>query len=162
MRNLRTNTINALLLALVAGSFFTAFVIQTDVSHFTINELCHSSVADSLDIPNRPDEEQTANLHALIDEVLDPLRNAYGRPIRVNSGFRSPALNHAVGGVRNSDHLRGCAADITVGSPAQNRTLFDLAQFLRLPYDQLIDEQNATWIHISHRLERNRSERLKQ
>jgi hypothetical protein len=141
---------------------FINFSFSTDVSHFTIPELCHSSVADSLNIPNRPDEEQTANLHALIDEVLDPLRNAYGKPIRVNSGFRSPDLNRAVGGVRNSDHLRGCAADITVGTATGNRTLFELAPLLHLPYDQLIDEQNATWIHISHRRERNRRERLKQ
>jgi hypothetical protein len=150
------------LLALAAGSSLTAFVIQTDMNYFTINELCRSTTADRLGITNRPDEDQTANLEALINEVLNPLRRAYGRPIRVNSGFRCDALNRAVGGVRTSDHPKGCAADITAGSPTQNRVLFELAQFLRLPYDQLIDEQNASWIHISHRPAGNRRERLWQ
>jgi uncharacterized protein YcbK (DUF882 family) len=85
----------------------------------------------------------------LVDNILDPLREKYGKPIHVNSGYRCPALNSAVKGSKTSSHLKGLAADITVGSPIKNKKLFDLIQELNLPYDQLIDEKNYSWIHIS-------------
>ena len=88
--------------------------------------------------------------------MLDPLRQAWGRPIIVNSGYRSPAVNRAVGGVPNSQHTRGEAADITAGSPELNRQLYELAQRLALPYDQLIDERGYRWLHVSHKAAGNR------
>jgi hypothetical protein len=86
----------------------------------------------------------------LISNVLDPLRKAYGHPITVTSGYRSPRLNAAVGGVKTSQHQRGQAADITAGSPEENKKLFDLAQELNLPFCQLIDEKKYKWVHISY------------
>jgi hypothetical protein len=71
--------------------------------------------------------------------------------ISIGSGYRSHELNHAVGGASTSQHLLGMAADITAGSKDGNRTLFELAQKLKLPYDQLIDERDYAWIHVSHR-----------
>lgn len=72
--------------------------------YFTIEELCHSDIATAKGIDNTPTKDVKENLQALIDNVLDPLREAYGKPIYVNSGYRSPELNKAVGGVSNSQH----------------------------------------------------------
>lgn len=127
---------------------------------FTIAELCKSDTADRLGIDNRCKKEHVANMTALVDNVLDPLREAYGKPIRVNSGFRCPALNKAVKGSDTSDHMTGRAADITGGSPRENRRLFCLIQKLSLPFDQLIDENNFSWIHVSFREGENRKQVL--
>lgn len=85
----------------------------------------------------------------LVENILDPLRERYGRPIFVNSGYRCPALNKAVNGSKTSQHVYGLAADITAGSAVKNKVLFKLIQDLNLPFDQLIDEKNYRWIHVS-------------
>ena len=121
--------------------------------YFRLSEFTRSDTAARLGIANTPTVPQVANINRLVDAVLDPLREAYGKPIRVTSGFRSAALNKAVGGSKTSEHLckgMSAAADITGGSPAENRRLFQLCQQLRLPFRQLIDEKNYTWIHVSH------------
>ena len=68
----------------------------------------------------------------------------------MTSGFRSPRLNEAVGGVPSSQHVKGEAADITVGNPEDNRKLFELIRTSGLAFDQLIDERNYTWLHVSY------------
>ena len=120
------------------------------MKYFTIAELCKSTTADQYGIDNRCKKEHVVNLTALVNNVLDPLREAYGKPITVNSGFRSPALNKKIGGVSTSDHLKGMAADITGGSPVENKKLFYLIQSLKLPFKQLIDEKNFDWVHVSY------------
>lgn len=120
------------------------------MKYFTIAELCKSTMADQYGIDNRCKKEHVVNLTALVNNVLDPLREAYGKPITVNSGFRSPALNKKIGGVSTSDHLKGMAADITGGSPVENKKLFYLIQSLKLPFKQLIDEKNFDWVHVSY------------
>lgn len=90
-------------------------------------------------------------MHYLMEKCLDPIREAWGNPIAVNSGYRSHALNVAVGGSPTSQHLTGEAADITTGSVAGNRQLFDIIQNIGVSFDQLIDEDNYRWIHISCR-----------
>jgi uncharacterized protein YcbK (DUF882 family) len=120
------------------------------MKHFTIAELCKSDTADRYGIDNRCKKEHVANLTALVDNILDPLREAYGKPIHVNSGFRSPELNKKIGGAPTSDHLKGMAADITGGSPVENKKLFELIQSLKLPFKQLIDESHFTWVHVSY------------
>ena len=122
------------------------------MKYFTIKELCKSSTAVAKKIDNTPNFEVTNNLTQLIDNILDPLRERFGKPIYVNSGYRCPALNKAVNGSKTSHHMKGLAADITGGSVAKNRILFSLIQELDLPYDQLIDEQNYKWIHVSFSL----------
>lgn len=82
--------------------------------------------------------------------VLDPLREAYGKPIIVTSGYRCPELNKAVNGSKTSQHVKGQAADITTGNREENQKLFELAQELNLPYCQLIDEKKFSWVHISY------------
>ena len=91
--------------------------------HFTIKELCRSATAQRLGIDNTPPASAVTALHALVNHVLDPLRDAWGGPIHVNSGYRCPELNKIVGGTPTSQHQRGEAADITVGTRAGNRRL---------------------------------------
>ncbi len=124
--------------------------------HFTIKELVRSDTATRLGINNMPPASAVKALNALVDNVLDPLRDAWGGPIHVNSGYRCPRLNQIVGGTPSSQHQRGEAADITVGSPARNRRLLALIKRLDLPVDQCIDEKGCRWIHVSHRAGHNR------
>lgn len=118
--------------------------------YFSINELCQSSTAKAKGIDNTPNALQITNLENLITNILDPLREAYGKPIYVNSGFRCELLNKAVGGAKNSEHLSGSAADIDVNSVEGNKELFELIQKLNLPFRQLIDEKNMSWVHVSY------------
>ena len=119
------------------------------MKYFTIKELCKSSTAIQKRIDNTPNSEIVSNLKQLVDQVLDPLRKRYGKPIKVNSGYRCEQLNKAVKGAVNSQHINGLAADITAGSAEQNKILFQLVQELNLPFDQLIDEKKFSWIHVS-------------
>ena len=120
--------------------------------YFTINELTKSSTAQRLHIDNNTTQEVKDNLNALIDNVLDPLRELYGKPIIVNSGYRSFKLNKAVGGAKNSQHLVGQASDIRTvqNTKESNKELFDLIKNSKLPFDQLINEYDYNWVHVSY------------
>lgn len=119
------------------------------MKYFTISELCRSVKASAIGIDNTPDELVQANLEALVENVLDPLREAWGKPIIVNSGYRSKELNAILPGASStSQHMRGEAADITTGTREGNRWLFDYVK-RHLPFDQLIDEYNYSWVHVS-------------
>ena len=120
------------------------------MEYFTISELIKSDTAIARKIWNGANKEQEENLTALVEKVLDPLRLLYGKPIKVSSGFRCPTLNKAVGGVSNSHHTRGEAADLDTGSQTENRKLAQLIAD-RLPFDQLIDEANYAWVHVSYK-----------
>lgn len=120
------------------------------MKYFTIKELSNSSTAVQKKIDNTPNSEVVNNLEKLVEYILDPLRERYGKPIHVNSGYRCPALNKAVNGSKTSHHMTGLAADITAGSAAKNKILFNLVQELNLPFDQLIDEKNFRWVHVSY------------
>lgn len=119
--------------------------------YFTINELTKSATAARRGINNTPDAAVKKNLELLVENILDPLREAWGAPIIVSSGYRCPKLNRAVGGAKASQHMFGQAADIHTVSdkPADNRKLFDLIRSLKLPFDQLINEYNYNWVHVS-------------
>lgn len=132
------------------------------MKYFSMGEMMRSDTAARKGINNKCTKEDAERLKKLIENVLDPLREAYGKPIKVNSGYRCPELNKAVGGSKTSDHMKGCAADI-VGTPntkAENKRLFELVKSLDLPFDQLIDEKNLSWIHVSHRDGNNRKQVL--
>jgi hypothetical protein len=128
--------------------------------HFTLAELTRSPTAERLGIDNHPGAAGIDNLRALCAAVLDPLREAVGRPIKVNSGYRGPALNARIGGASSSQHLTGQAADIqSPGMPVIE--LFKAAIRCGLPYDQLIYEARdagARWVHVSHSVAGNRGE----
>lgn len=121
--------------------------------HFTLEELCRSQVAVCLGIDNEPKREDIiANLKRLAFHTLEAVRILNdNKPITITSGYRCKALNKAVGGVATSQHQNGCAADFVVGSAAENRILFDkIKSSSSVPFDQLILEPKAGWIHISY------------
>lgn len=130
------------------------------MKYFTINELVTSVEAYKHKIDNTPPPSIRVKLSGLINNLLDPIRESWGRPIIVNSGYRCPLLNKTVGGIPTSQHVRGEAADITAGSPEENRKLFDLIVSGEFDFDQLIDEKNYRWIHISYSVGGNRNQIL--
>lgn len=122
------------------------------MKYFTIEELIKSDVAISKGIDNTPTDAQIDNLNNLVYYILDPLREEYGKPIIVTSGFRSRVLNEQLNGSQTSQHLEGMAADIRSKQDTiyENKKLFDLIIQLDLPFDQLIDEYNYNWVHVSY------------
>lgn len=135
---------------------------MTDMKYFTIREMKKSDRATKAGIVNEPSIQEVKNLTALIEKVLDPLREAYGRPIIVTSGYRCEKLNKLVGGSASSQHKKGEAADIKTieDTPEENKKLFDLIVKLGLPFDQLINEYNYDWVHVSFGA-RHRRQKLK-
>lgn len=121
-------------------------------NNFTLNELIYSSTAEANGINNYPSNECKDNLIRLCVNVLQPIRKLWGKPIFVTSGYRCPTLNRLVGGSNTSAHMKGCAADITVGSREENKKLFEMIKFLHqegdIEFDQLISEYDCQWIHI--------------
>ena len=122
--------------------------------NFSLKELVASDVASRKKIDNTPSFEVVGHLHELVGDLLEPLREAWGGPIKVTSGYRCEKLNKAVGGVASSAHMRGDAADLQPG----NGKIDEFISFTRLwlinnhvRFDQLIDERSGRtrWMHIS-------------
>lgn len=122
-------------------------------NNFTLSELTYSSTAESKGVDNIPDRWALENLKKLCNDILQPIRDKYGKSIFINSGYRSPKVNRLVGGSLSSQHTKGEAADITVGSKEGNKKLFDLIVKMienkEITVGQLIDEKDYKWIHIS-------------
>ncbi len=121
---------------------------------FATAEFVRSATADRLGIDNRIPKELLPNVQALVNHVLDPLRDWYGKPIIVTSGYRCPALNKAVKGSATSQHMACEAADIDTGDRQQNKLLFEYIR-KNLPFDQLLWEHGGDWIHVSFRADWN-------
>jgi zinc D-Ala-D-Ala carboxypeptidase len=123
-------------------------------ANFSLHELTKSETALRLDLDNTPDDEATENLRMLCEMVLQPVRDHYGKGVKVNSAYRSPESNAAVGGSKTSDHCKGMAADIEIPGVANA----DLAQWImdNLDYTQLILEfytpgiPDSGWVHVSY------------
>ena len=132
------------------------------MKYFTIRELTKSETAIRKRIDNTPNKKQEENLRNLVKYILDPLREAYGKPIVVTSGFRCESLNNILGGSKTSQHKEGEASDIRTveDTREENKKLFDLIIKLDLPFDQLINENNFDWIHVSYS-NKNRKQILK-
>ena len=122
--------------------------------YFTLAELIKSNVAKGRGIDNTPSFEVVEHLAELVSTVLDPLRAAYGMPIRVSSGYRCPALNKAVNGVQTSVHMIGYAADLQVGGSLNKFRDFVIEWFRKTgtKFDQILLETDKKtgdrWIHI--------------
>ena len=124
------------------------------MKHFTFSELLKSDTAVKQQLWNGANREAEENLRSLVEQVLDPLREAYGKPIHVNSGYRCPQLNTLVGGSINSQHMRGEAADICPVKSEKLKVksgLDEMAQILidNGKFDQLIIY--PTFIHVSYK-----------
>lgn len=122
--------------------------------NFTLEELRDSATAKRLGIVNAPGVDEVCALCALVHHVLQPLRDAMGEPIKIGSGYRCPQLNRAVGGVSNSQHVKGEAADLCIdGDKVKGKKWFDWIK-AHCDFDQLIWEHNAKgsyWVHVSYR-----------
>ena len=120
--------------------------------HFSLEELCASATAKARGIQNKPNAQQIISLVYLAAYVLEPLREAMHEPIPISSGFRCEQLNRAVGGVSNSQHMRGQAADLCInGDLKKGRKWFDYIK-THLNFDQLIWEHSSNgtyWVHVS-------------
>ena len=114
--------------------------------NFTLAELTHSETAERLGLDNTPDEKVKANLVRLA-RMLEEVRRVLGRPIMVNSAYRSPAVNKAIGSKPTSQHCLGCAADIRVPGLTPNDIVKAIIK-TNIEYDQLIREFDS-WVHIS-------------
>jgi len=123
-------------------------------ANFSLAEMVKSETALRQGLDNDPGEVEIENLRALCENVLQPVREAYGRGVKVNSGFRHPDVNAAVGGSRTSDHCKGMAADIEIPGVANA----DLAEWIKdnLEFTQLILEfytpgvPDSGWVHVSY------------
>ena len=123
--------------------------------YFELSEFIKSDVAKKKGIDNTPSWEVVARLEELVENILDPLRAAYGMPIRVTSGYRCPALNAAVHGVTSSVHQLGYAADLQVGGSFNKFRDFTVEWLKKsgARFDQLLIESDkktgAKWLHVS-------------
>ena len=120
--------------------------------HFGIDEFTFSATAQAMGIINDPSSLELANLRFLCRELLEPARKVIGEPIHITSGYRCLALNRAVGGVAQSYHVRGLAADLHIVSDAHASRLADALN--AQPYCDLIlveHAHGASWLHVQAR-----------
>ncbi len=131
--------------------------------YYTYADMMRSSTAERLGIRNYTDDKATLlNMKALFRDVLDPLCDKLGKRVTITSGFRTKELNQAISGSSaTSQHMKGEAADIDMGSKSANKIVYDTIKKLG-NYDQLIDESNLDWVHVSwKRMGINRHQELK-
>lgn len=153
--------------SLVNESIIKEFVMENQITkNFTLDELIYSATAAKKGIDNKPTEEHYKNMVSLCKNVLQPLREKLGKPINVNSCYRCPKLNAAVGGAKTSQHCNGQAADIEINGMSN----YDLACYIRdnFEFDQLIlefcdnlkNDKNSGWVHVSYKDSGNRKQVL--
>jgi zinc D-Ala-D-Ala carboxypeptidase len=129
--------------------------------NFALSEITHSNTAKRLGIENEPTEKHLQNMQHLVDDLLQPLRDAVG-PIRISSGYRNPSLNRAIGGSRSSQHCKGEALDLQFWEMGKmnNKVIYDWILASGLEFDQMINEFDFSWIHISLKAKDNRKQVL--
>lgn len=133
-------------------------------ANFSLAEMVKSDTALRLDMENTPGDDEIANMTALCDNVLQKVRDHYGMGVKVNSGFRHPDVNAAVGGSKTSDHCKGMAADIEIPGVANA----DLAQWIvdNCEFRQVILEfytpgiPDSGWVHVSYNPDDNKKQVL--
>jgi zinc D-Ala-D-Ala carboxypeptidase len=127
--------------------------------HITYYEATHSNKAVEKGLDNTPSAEQLENMKLVALMCFEPTRKWYGKPIHINSFFRSPEVNKAVNGSPTSDHPKGNSIDFTAGSREENLKIFNWMK-ANLIFDQLIWENDGEWIHVSFRKAMNRNQVL--
>lgn len=129
--------------------------------HFSLAEFTNSESAKRNGIDNKPTAEHIENLKSLCENVLEPIREHFKVPIHISSGYRSAALNRLIGGSKSSQHSVGQAADIDMEiTSVSNKQIFDYIRG-NLDYDQVINEFDYSWIHVSYKKQGNRKQALK-
>jgi len=127
--------------------------------HISFDEATVSPTALRLGIKNEPNEAELSAMRLVAELCFEPLRNWYGKPIKINSFFRCSQLNVAVGGSKTSQHCLGEAIDMGAGSKEENEKLFNWCKD-NLDFDQLINEYDFSWVHISYKRSGNRKQIL--
>lgn len=127
--------------------------------HITIDEATLSPTALRLGIDNTPNDKVLENMKLVAERCFEPIREWYGKPIKINSFYRCDALNKAVKGSATSQHVQGKAIDISTGTKAGNKLIYDWAKE-NLIFDQLINEYDYSWVHISYNKNNNRNQTL--
>jgi uncharacterized protein YcbK (DUF882 family) len=127
--------------------------------HITLDEAITSATALRNGINNSPDSVTFERMKLVANKCFEPLREWYGKPIRINSFYRSQLLNVKVGGSATSQHVKGEAIDISAGSKVENKKLFDWI-CANLDFDQVINEYDFQWVHISYKSKGNRKQIL--
>ena len=143
---------------LLPGSVITGILIyrQRVVSNLKNMKLSENFslsefVVTATGLDNIPGDAEVKRLQLLVTNILQPLRKYLNRPVHINSGYRSPLVNKAIGGSSTSQHMKGEAADIRIDGMT-NQEIVSAIRTLNLPYDQLIDEQlhGSKWVHVSY------------
>lgn len=132
--------------------------------NFTLEEMTKSETALRFGLDNTPNDQELSNLVALCESVLQPIRDHFGKGVKVNSGFRDPEVNAKVGGSKTSDHCKGMAADVEIPGVANA----DLAQFIvdNMTFRQVILEfytpgiPDSGWVHVSYDITDNKKQVL--
>ena len=129
--------------------------------NFALSEITHSNTAKRLGIDNEPTETHLQNMQHLVDNLIQPLRDAVG-PIRVSSGYRNPELNRAIGGSRSSQHCKGEALDLQFWQIGKmmNELIYEWILDSGIEFDQMINEFDFAWIHISLKKKGSRNQVL--
>ena len=129
--------------------------------NFALSEITHSNTAKRLGIDNEPTEAHLQNMQYLVENLLQPLRDSIG-PIRISSGYRNPSLNRAIGGSVSSQHCKGEALDIQFWQMGKmmNELIYEWILDSGLEFDQMINEFDFAWIHISLKAKDNRKQVL--
>jgi len=130
--------------------------------NFVLSEITRSNTATRLGISNEPTKEHLENMQRLISNLIQPIRDDIG-PIRISSGYRNPSLNRAIGGSSKSQHCKGEALDLQFweGGKMNNKVIYDWILDSGLEFDQMINEFDFSWIHISLKEKNNRKQVLK-
>ena len=129
--------------------------------NFSRAEIEHSNTAKRLGISNEMSDKHLENMQRVIDNLIQPMRDAIG-PIRISSGYRSPKLNKAIGGSSRSQHSKGEALDLQFWEKGKmnNKVIYDWVLESGVEFDQMINEFDYSWIHISLKSKENRSQIL--
>lgn len=129
--------------------------------NFVLSEITRSNTAKRLGIDNSPEKKHLAKLQHLVTNLIQPMRDALG-PIRISSGYRNPSLNRAIGGSRKSQHCKGEALDIQFWKDGNmcNEEVYNWILTNDIEFDQMINEFDFAWIHISLKFDKNRAQVL--
>ena len=129
--------------------------------NFVLSEVTRSNTAKRLGIDNAPKNDHLKSMQRIISELAQPMRDALG-PIRITSGYRSPELNRAIGGSNKSQHCKGQALDLQFWKDGQmcNKEIYDWVLKSDIEFDQMINEFDYAWIHISLKEKKNRKQVL--
>ena len=129
--------------------------------NFVLSEITRSNTAKRLGIDNGPNKNHLRSIQRLITNLIQPMRDALG-PIRISSGYRNPNVNRAIGGSTKSQHCKGEALDLQFWDDGKisNKKLYDWVLSSNVEFDQMINEFDFAWIHISLKAKDNRKQVL--